>query len=105
MAYRNIVTMPPKIIQQIENFGKSYNDLTKDTVKGFYRIALNQNLKSISKSLMKIKVYENKWHDIPFDKLKVNLTSSKKASLEFYNNFYERFSYYITGITSFLKNG
>ena len=31
----NIITMPPKIINQISSFGKSYNELTLNTVKGF----------------------------------------------------------------------
>jgi len=31
----NIVTMPPKIINQINSFGKSLNQLTLETVKGF----------------------------------------------------------------------
>ena len=31
----NIITMPPKIINQIGSFGKSYKALTLDTVKGF----------------------------------------------------------------------
>ena len=31
----NIITMPPKIINQINNFGKSYKSMTIDTVKGF----------------------------------------------------------------------
>jgi transaldolase len=31
----NIITMPPKIINQINSFGKSYKSLTIDTVKGF----------------------------------------------------------------------
>ena len=31
----NIITMPPKVINQISSFGKSYKDLTLDTVKGF----------------------------------------------------------------------
>jgi transaldolase len=31
----NIITMPPKIINQIDSFGKSYKSLTLDTVKGF----------------------------------------------------------------------
>ena len=31
----NIITMPPKVINQIENFGKSYSSMTIDTVKGF----------------------------------------------------------------------
>ena len=38
----NIITMPPKIINQINNFGKSYRKLTIDTVKGF----LNDSRKS-----------------------------------------------------------
>ena len=33
----HIITMPPKIIDQISNFGKSFNELTLDTVKGFLR--------------------------------------------------------------------
>ena len=31
----NIITMPPKIINQINFFGKSFNQLTLETVKGF----------------------------------------------------------------------
>jgi len=31
----NIITMPPKVINQINKFGKSYKALTIDTVKGF----------------------------------------------------------------------
>ena len=31
----NIITMPPKIINQINGFGKSFKSLTLDTVKGF----------------------------------------------------------------------
>ena len=31
----NIITMPPIIINQINGFGKSYNQMTLDTVKGF----------------------------------------------------------------------
>jgi len=31
----NIITMPPKIINQITFFGKSFNQLTLETVKGF----------------------------------------------------------------------
>ena len=31
----NIITMPPKIINQIISFGKSYKSLTVDTVLGF----------------------------------------------------------------------
>ncbi len=33
----HIITVPPKIIEQIEKFGKSYKNLTLDTVKGFLR--------------------------------------------------------------------
>jgi len=31
----NIITMPPKIINQINGFGKSFKSMTIDTVKGF----------------------------------------------------------------------
>ncbi len=31
----HIITIPPKIIEKIENFGKSYDKLTKETVKTF----------------------------------------------------------------------
>ena len=31
----NIITMPPKIINQINKFGKSFREMTIDTVKGF----------------------------------------------------------------------
>tara|TARA_B100000941_G_C28481800_1_gene542590 strand:- start:50 stop:748 length:699 start_codon:yes stop_codon:yes gene_type:complete len=31
----NIITMPPKVINQVKNFGKSNKALTLDTVKGF----------------------------------------------------------------------
>ena len=31
----NIITMPPKVINQVSSFGKSYKALTLDTVKGF----------------------------------------------------------------------
>ncbi len=30
-----IITMPPKIIEKVSKFGKSFNQLTKDTVKAF----------------------------------------------------------------------
>ena len=32
-----IITTPPKIIEKINNFGKSYQNLTLDTVKGFLK--------------------------------------------------------------------
>ena len=38
----NIITMPPKIINQISSFGKSYNQMTIETVKSF----LNDSKKS-----------------------------------------------------------
>ena len=31
----NIITMPPKVISQINTFGKSFKSMTIDTVKGF----------------------------------------------------------------------
>ena len=31
----HIITIPPDIIEKIENFGKSFDQLTKETVKGF----------------------------------------------------------------------
>ena len=31
----NIITMPPKVINQISTFGKSFHSMTVDTVKGF----------------------------------------------------------------------
>ena len=31
----HIITVPPSIIEKIENFGKSFEQLTKETVKGF----------------------------------------------------------------------
>ena len=30
-----IITMPPKVIEKVSNFGKSFDALTKDTVKAF----------------------------------------------------------------------
>ena len=32
----HIITVPPKIIENIENFGKSFDQLTKETVKAFF---------------------------------------------------------------------
>ena len=31
----HIITVPPSIIEKIENFGKSFNKLTIETVKNF----------------------------------------------------------------------
>ena len=33
----HIITVPPKIIEKIEKFGKSFKKLTKDTVIGFLK--------------------------------------------------------------------
>ena len=33
----NIITMPPKVINQINSFGKSFNAMTIDTVRGFLK--------------------------------------------------------------------
>ena len=33
----NIITMPPKVINQINSFGKSFREMTIDTVKGFLK--------------------------------------------------------------------
>jgi|TARA_E500000178_G_scaffold337771_1_gene377357 transaldolase len=33
----NIITMPPKMIIQVENFGKSFKEMTLNTVKGFLK--------------------------------------------------------------------
>ena len=40
-----IITMPPKIIEQIRNSNKSFNQLTIDTVKGFYKDAKKSRFK------------------------------------------------------------
>ena len=41
----NIITMPPKIIQQIGSFGKSFELMTIDTVKGFLADSRKSNFK------------------------------------------------------------
>ena len=33
----NIITMPPKVINLISGFGKSFNSMTLDTVQGFLK--------------------------------------------------------------------
>ena len=40
-----IITIPPKIIEQIKNSNKSYSRLTIDTVKGFYKDAKKSKFK------------------------------------------------------------
>ena len=39
----HIITVPPTIIEKIENFGKSFNALTIDTVKGFLKDSKKSN--------------------------------------------------------------
>ncbi len=41
----NIITMPPKIINKIDKFGKSFNLLTLDTVRGFLKDSKKSNFK------------------------------------------------------------
>ena len=41
----HIITVPPAIIEKIENFGKSYELLTKETVSTFYKDAKLANFK------------------------------------------------------------
>ena len=39
----HIITVPPVIIEKIEKFGKSFNELTIDTVKGFLKDSRKSN--------------------------------------------------------------
>ena len=41
----HIITVPPAIIEKIENFGKSFDQLTIDTVKGFLADSKKSNFK------------------------------------------------------------
>ena len=41
----HIITIPPKIIEKIEKFGKSFQDLTNETVKTFYQDAKSAGFK------------------------------------------------------------
>ena len=41
----HIITVPPAIIQKIENFGKSFDQLTKETVKAFLVDSKKSNFK------------------------------------------------------------
>ena len=41
----HIITIPPKIIEKIESFGKSFQELTKDTVIGFLKDSRKSNFK------------------------------------------------------------
>ena len=44
----HIITVPPKIIEKIENFGKSFDTLTKETVKAFLIDSRKSKFKIIS---------------------------------------------------------
>ena len=41
----HLITVPPAIIEKIEKFGKSFEQLTKETVKGFLRDSKKSNFK------------------------------------------------------------
>ena len=41
----HIITIPPSIIEKIEKFGKSFNKLTQETVKAFFKDAKTANFK------------------------------------------------------------
>ena len=41
----HLITVPPKIIEKIENFGKSFEQLTKETVSGFLKDSKKSNFK------------------------------------------------------------
>mgnify|MGYP001240878338 FL=1 len=41
----HLITVPPKIIEKIENFGKSFDQLTKETVSGFLDDSKKSNFK------------------------------------------------------------
>ena len=41
----SIITMPPSVIQKISKFGKTYNELTLDTVKNFLKDSKKSNFK------------------------------------------------------------
>ena len=41
----HIITVPPAIIEKIEKFGKSFDQLTKDTVKGFLKDSQKSDFK------------------------------------------------------------
>ena len=41
----SIITMPPSIIEKISNFGKTYQELTLDTVRKFLKDSLESNFK------------------------------------------------------------
>ena len=41
----HIITIPPLIIEKIENFGKTFNQLTTETVKAFLNDSVKSNFK------------------------------------------------------------
>jgi transaldolase len=41
----HIITVPPATIEKIENFGKSFDQLTRETVKTFYSDAKSVGFK------------------------------------------------------------
>ena len=41
----HLITVPPAIIEKIEMFGKSFDQLTKETVKGFLKDSREFNFK------------------------------------------------------------
>ena len=41
----HLITVPPKIIDKIENFGKSFDQLTRETVTGFLKDSKKSNFK------------------------------------------------------------
>ena len=43
----HIITVPPATIEKIENFGKSFDQLTIETVKAFYKDAQSANFKTL----------------------------------------------------------
>ena len=43
----HIITVPPKLIEKIEKFGKSFNQLTKETVVGFLKDSKKSRFKIV----------------------------------------------------------
>ena len=41
----HIITVPPSIIEKIENFGKTFDQLTRETVKAFLIDSKKSNFK------------------------------------------------------------
>jgi len=48
----HIITIPPATIEKIENFGKTFDQLTKETVKAFLLDRKNQSLKFLIKNFL-----------------------------------------------------